>query len=161
VRADNTSVVFSALTIVVLSALTIACIIVTHNRMQNIKVIHARQASSINNFMNTKLKVLNCNVNIYFNRTCLDLNLIPKYAQVRIRSHNKTITRLTETQAAKLRIRNETLFVVLSALTITCIIVTHNRMQNNSIIPVLLKRWEALNSVSRWLISRTKQFHAT
>jgi hypothetical protein len=37
--------------------------------------------------------------------------LIPKYAQVRIRSHNKTITRQTETQAAKLRIKNEIKFL--------------------------------------------------
>jgi hypothetical protein len=61
--------------------------------------------------MNTKLKVLNCNVNIYFNRTCLDQNLIPKYAQIKIRSHNKTITRQTETQAAKLRMKNEIKFL--------------------------------------------------
>jgi hypothetical protein len=42
--------------------------IMIHNGMQTVKIIHASHAYSIRKFMNTKLKLLNCNANIYFNR---------------------------------------------------------------------------------------------
>jgi hypothetical protein len=32
-------------------------------------------------YMNTKLELLNCNANMYFNKKCLEQNLTPKYAQ--------------------------------------------------------------------------------
>jgi hypothetical protein len=50
-----------------------------------IKIVNGSQASSINKYMNTKRKLLNCNANIYFNRTCLEQNLTPKYAQIHIK----------------------------------------------------------------------------
>jgi hypothetical protein len=46
--------------------------------------------------MNIKLKLLNCNANIHFNKTCLDLNLTPKYAQTRITSRNKIFAKHVE-----------------------------------------------------------------
>jgi hypothetical protein len=35
------------------------------------------------NFMNTKLKLLNCNANLYFNKKCLSENIIPKFAIIK------------------------------------------------------------------------------
>jgi hypothetical protein len=79
--------------------------------MHIIMVIHASHASSINKFMNSKLKLLNCNANIHFNRTCLERNLTPKYAHIKINSHYKTIINHTETQTRKIRLRNEIKFL--------------------------------------------------
>jgi hypothetical protein len=76
-----------------------------------ITIVIASQASSINKYMNTKLKLLNCNANIYFNRTCLDLNLTPKYAQTRINSHNKTCAKHLEGKVHKLCLKNEIKFL--------------------------------------------------
>jgi adenylate cyclase class IV len=61
--------------------------------------------------MNTKLKLLNCKANIYFNRTCLHLNLTPKYAQTRINSHNKTFVIYLEDKIHKLLLQNEIKFL--------------------------------------------------
>jgi hypothetical protein len=47
-----------------------------------IKFINASQESSIYKYMNTKNKLLNCNASIYFNRTCLEQNLTPKYSNL-------------------------------------------------------------------------------
>ena len=44
--------------------------------------IHASQAQTIHNYKNLKLKVLNCNANIYFNKLCLNKNIIPTYAKI-------------------------------------------------------------------------------
>jgi hypothetical protein len=42
-------------------------------------------------YMNTELKLLNYNANNYFNKTCLELGIIPKYAHTKINSHNNTL----------------------------------------------------------------------
>jgi hypothetical protein len=60
--------------------------------------------------MNTKLKLLNFNVNIYFNRTCLALNLTPKYAHIKINSHNKPLAEHIEDKVHKLHIKNKIKF---------------------------------------------------
>jgi hypothetical protein len=60
--------------------------------------------------MNTKLKLLNCNANIYFNKTCLDLNLTPKYAQTKIKTHNKILRKHIEDKMHILRIKTEIKF---------------------------------------------------
>jgi hypothetical protein len=39
--------------------------------MHFIKIVNASQARSIYTYMNTKIKLLNCNANIYFNKRCL------------------------------------------------------------------------------------------
>jgi len=44
----------------------------------------ASQTKSIYLYKNLKAKVQNCCSNIYFNRQCLKLGLIPKYAQIKI-----------------------------------------------------------------------------
>jgi hypothetical protein len=60
--------------------------------MHEMKIINASQASNIYRYMNTMLKLLNCNANTYFNKKCLAENLTPKFAltKTKINPHNKT-----------------------------------------------------------------------
>jgi hypothetical protein len=51
--------------------------------MQPIKFI-ADQAKSINQFKNIRIKFLKCCANIYFNRQCQKLGIIPKYANIKV-----------------------------------------------------------------------------
>jgi hypothetical protein len=51
--------------------------------------------------MDTKLNLMNCNANIQFNRTGLELNLTPKY------THNNVMTKCLEAKIYKLNIKNE------------------------------------------------------
>jgi hypothetical protein len=60
--------------------------------------------------MNTKLKLLNCNANIYFNTTCLEQNVIPKYARIKVNSHKKSIVEHAELKIQNIRIKNKTKF---------------------------------------------------
>jgi hypothetical protein len=61
-----------------------------HNRMHspNIKIINANLAYCINQYKNTKKKLLICNANIYFNKSCLVYKIIPKYARINIKTSN-------------------------------------------------------------------------
>jgi hypothetical protein len=83
----------------------------THNRMHTVKIVHASQAFSIYKFMNTTLELLNCNANIYFNRTCLEQNWIPQYAHIKLYSHNKFLIKHTKSKIAKIGIKNEIKFL--------------------------------------------------
>jgi hypothetical protein len=60
--------------------------------MHPMKITNASQGNSIYKYMNTKLKLLNCNANIYFSKKCLAENLTPKYAltKTNVSTHNKT-----------------------------------------------------------------------
>ena len=68
----------------------------------NIK-IHASQAKTIYNYKSLKLKVLNCNANIYFNKQCLNNNIIPTYAKINIKNNSKAAT-ITKEKAQKIRL---------------------------------------------------------
>jgi hypothetical protein len=85
----------------------VSCI---QNRMQTIETVHASQARSMNKYLNTKHKLLNCNANTHFNRTCLDLKLVPKYAKRKIKSHSKTISNHLTGKMQEIRIENEIQF---------------------------------------------------
>jgi hypothetical protein len=61
--------------------------------------------------MNTKIKLLNTNANIYFNRICLEQNITPQYAQVKIHSCNKSVIKHIEPKITKIRIKNEIKFL--------------------------------------------------
>jgi hypothetical protein len=60
------------------------------------KTVNASYAFYVNKYMNIKLKLLNCNASIYFNRTCLELNLTPKCVHTKINLHNITYAKHTE-----------------------------------------------------------------
>jgi hypothetical protein len=56
--------------------------------------------------LNTKRKLLRTNAHIWFNQTCQNRNIIPKYANIAIKGTSRAI-KLTQKQAIKLRIKNE------------------------------------------------------
>jgi hypothetical protein len=79
----------------------------TRNRMQKptIKIVNANLAYSINKYKNIKRKILICNANVYFNKSCLMHKITAKYANINIRtSKNSEAAKRTETQARTLRI---------------------------------------------------------
>ena len=75
----------------------------------NIK-IHASQSKTIYNYKSLKLKVLNCNANIYFNKQCLNNNFIPTYAKINIKNNSKAAT-ITKEKAQKIRLKEEIKFL--------------------------------------------------
>jgi hypothetical protein len=64
--------------------------------MQTLKMVEESQARSINKYVNIKRKLLNCNANIYFNRICKELKVVPKYAKMKIISHKIKTEHLTD-----------------------------------------------------------------
>jgi hypothetical protein len=71
-----------------------------------IKFVNANLAYSINQYKNIKRRLLLCNANIYFNKTCLTCKIIPKYANINIRtSRHSEAAKRTETQTGTLRIK--------------------------------------------------------
>jgi hypothetical protein len=56
--------------------------------------------------INTKRKLLRTNAHIWFNQTCQNRNIIPRYANITQRGTSNA-TKLTQRQAIKLRIKNE------------------------------------------------------
>jgi hypothetical protein len=83
--------------------------VLIHNRIHSLKILNASHTSSIYKYMNTKLKLLNCNANLYFNRKCLELNLTPIYAQTKIKMnpHNKIVNEKMIEKFQRTRIKNE------------------------------------------------------
>jgi hypothetical protein len=69
-----------------------------HKGLETIKLINAYQTKSINVYKNAKTKLMKCCANICFNKQCLKLHVIPKYAQIKfprssptsISTHQKT-----------------------------------------------------------------------
>ena len=60
--------------------------------------------------MNCKRKLLHCNANINFNKTCLKNRLLPRYAHIKIPEYNEAAKK-TKTQAQIIRIKNEIKFL--------------------------------------------------
>jgi hypothetical protein len=56
--------------------------------------------------MNLKRKLLQCNANIKFNKTCLVENIVPKYAAIKV-TGNTTASKNTEQKEQRIRIQNE------------------------------------------------------
>jgi hypothetical protein len=52
----------------------------TQNRIHCLRIVNAVH-ENVQKYMNKKIKLLNSNANIHFNKIHLDLNLTPKYAQ--------------------------------------------------------------------------------
>jgi hypothetical protein len=57
-----------------------------HNSMLLFKIINASHAYSINRYMNVKHKLLNCNANFCFNKTCLDQKFTLNYTHIQIKN---------------------------------------------------------------------------
>jgi hypothetical protein len=52
--------------------------------MHSVTIPVASQARSIHQYKNVKRKILICNANIYFNHQCIQRNITPKYAHIKI-----------------------------------------------------------------------------
>ena len=57
----------------------ICTLIMSHNGMASVKLI-ASQARTIFQYKNTRIKVLKCCGNVYFNKQCLKKRIVPSYA---------------------------------------------------------------------------------
>jgi hypothetical protein len=53
----------------------------------------------------TKLQLFNCNENIYFNKSCLQHNVIPKYVYINIKTSNTSKATKHGNTARRLRIK--------------------------------------------------------
>jgi hypothetical protein len=62
--------------------------------MQPIKFI-ADQARGINQFKNIRIELLKCCANIYFNRQCKKLGIIPKNVKLKV-PHTSAASRVTQ-----------------------------------------------------------------
>ena len=70
----------------------------------------ASQAKSIYLYKRLRSKLLNCNANIAFNKQCLNKNITPKYADIKIPITSKA-AHITKTKATTMRIRDEIKFL--------------------------------------------------
>jgi hypothetical protein len=52
--------------------------------MKGLKIIDAKQATIINNFLNLKRKLLKANANIWFNKQALLYKVIPNYVKIKV-----------------------------------------------------------------------------
>ena len=78
--------------------------------MKDLKLIEASQAKLVNRYINTKRKLLTTNAHIWFNRTCQNKNITPRYANLKLKGSNNA-TKLTQKQLIKIRINNELKFL--------------------------------------------------
>jgi hypothetical protein len=71
-----------------------------------IKSVNTNLAYSINKYKNIKRKLLTCNADKHFNRTCLAQKITPKYANINIKtSKYSEAAKGTETQTRTFRIK--------------------------------------------------------
>jgi hypothetical protein len=67
----------------------------------------ARQATSIHAYKNLKVKLTNCNANVYFNRQCLIRKIVPLYAKKIKIPHTSPAAITTQGKAQLQRIKDE------------------------------------------------------
>jgi hypothetical protein len=72
----------------------------------NIKFL-ACQATSIHAYKRLKVKLTNCNANIYFNRQCLIRKIVPQYAKKKTVPHTSPVAITTQRKALTQRIRDD------------------------------------------------------
>jgi hypothetical protein len=81
----------------------------SHNGMASIKFI-ASQALTIFQYKTTRIKVLKCCANIYFNKQCLSKKIVPSYAKIKL-PNTSTAARNTQRKIHSMRIRDEIKFL--------------------------------------------------
>ena len=84
-------------------------LIMSHNGMASIKLI-ASQARTIFQYKNTRIKVLKCCTNIYFNKQCLNKRNVPSYANIKL-PNTSPAARTTQRRVHSMRIRDEIRFL--------------------------------------------------
>jgi hypothetical protein len=68
--------------------------------------MNCSQSQSVYKYMKLKWKLLHCNANITFNKTCLSQGIIPKYAKIHMNTNNHTAV-LTKQKAEVLSVKLE------------------------------------------------------
>jgi hypothetical protein len=86
------------------------------------KIITASQAGIINKYKNLKHKMYECNVNKYFNKQCLNLDKIPKFASIKIKTTYPG-SKYTQQKTQKLRITCELKYLYTKKM--LCLTATH------------------------------------
>jgi hypothetical protein len=76
------------------------------DRMQMYNIMNCSQTKSIYTYLNCKRKLLHCNANINFNKTCLKKKSVPKYAQINIKINN-----IAARKTQPIRIKNKIKFL--------------------------------------------------
>jgi hypothetical protein len=66
--------------------------------------MNSSHTKSIYNYTNCKRKLLHCNANISFNKTCLRMKLVQKYAKIKIPINNE-VARKNKHKLCTLKIR--------------------------------------------------------
>jgi hypothetical protein len=61
----------------------------TMHGTEKVKIINAQYAKTINNFRNTKEKLLRANAAIWFNKPCRANHLTPKYIHLKVAGNNQ------------------------------------------------------------------------
>jgi hypothetical protein len=74
--------------------------------MLQFRIYNTIQVKSVFQCMNLKRKLLQCNANIKFNKTCLAENIVPKYAEIKVLG-NTAASKNTKHKAQRIRIQNE------------------------------------------------------
>jgi hypothetical protein len=77
---------------------------------ERIMIVEAKQARLLNNFKNTKCKLLRMNAAIWFNKMCRIRQIQPNYINIRINGQ-KQQDKKTTTQAIRYRINQEIKFL--------------------------------------------------
>jgi hypothetical protein len=73
-----------------------------HNGMDSVRLIDRSQMRTISKYKNLKCKVLKCNANVYFNKQCVEQDLVPNYAKI---SNNCKMSKYTQRKIHKLRLK--------------------------------------------------------
>jgi hypothetical protein len=79
-----------------------------HGEMERVKIIY--DSRTYFQYYNVKNKLHRCIQSIYFNRKCLQYNIIPKYAKLKI-PNTSPIAKRTQKTASKQRIKDEIRFL--------------------------------------------------
>ena len=58
------------------------------HRAPNVKLIKAQQAKGTHKYKNIKENLYKCNAAIWYNKTCRQKNLTPKYINIKINGNN-------------------------------------------------------------------------
>ena len=124
--------------------------------MKQFKIVDSSQARLVNQYTNTKRKLLRINAHIWFNRTCKSKNITPNYAKQKLKDSTHA-AKLTQKQLTKVRINNELKFLYIKKHQI-----------NNKLYKIHLKNaqfwqsnWQLLeNNINETLNEETKEHYA-
>jgi hypothetical protein len=72
--------------------------------MMTNKPVTANQVRSINRYKNIEHKALKCKANIHFNKKCLDDNLTPKFADIKIKTM-PLASKFTQQKVGRIRLK--------------------------------------------------------